>query len=108
MGFRGLIRTVSSRSIDFLSLKLKIPLTILLRWALEQRYKLLPYLKTLDRGWYNNSLPIVRPVFLEHPDRDYLHHWTQFFLGEDILVAPVLDDNTELVNIHFPMGTILQ
>jgi len=75
------------------------------RWALEMRYKLLPYFKTLDREWYSSFVPLVRPMFMEHRDTAFLEIWTQFMLGNNILVAPVLSGDTEFVNIKFPEGT---
>jgi len=80
-------------------------------WTMEQRYKLLPYFKTLDRQWYESwlqddiALPIVRPMFLVKPEVDYINLWTQFFVGDDILVAPVLDSGSDLIDVKFPKGS---
>jgi len=74
-------------------------------WALEGRYKLIPYLRTLDREWYSSYLPLARPMFLEYPEPNYIDLWTQFMFGPDILVAPVLSDQSDLVQVWFPPGT---
>lgn len=75
------------------------------RWALELRYRLLPYFYTLDREWYNKSRPLVRPMFYQQEAIETVDIWNQFYLGPNIIVAPVLKPDSEFVNIHLPTGS---
>ena len=78
--------------------------TIIFSWALELRYRLLPYFYTLDREWYNKSRPLVRPMFYQQEAIETVDIWNQFYLGPNIIVAPVLKPDSEFVNIHLPTG----
>merc|ERR1719450_364519 len=57
-------------------------------WALEKRYKMLPYLRTLQKEWSMTSIPMVRPMFLEFPSSEFIGLWEQFMVGPDLVVAP--------------------
>jgi alpha-glucosidase (family GH31 glycosyl hydrolase) len=52
------------------------------RWALEERYRMFPYFKTIEYEWRNKSIPMVRPMFLMNPEAKYLDLWSQFYLGD--------------------------
>lgn len=63
------------------------------RRYIEERYRLMPYLYALADENSRTGLPLMRPVFLEHPEvvakGDRLGGTeTQFLLGADLLVAP--------------------
>ena len=49
---------------------------------MEQRYRLLPYLKTLYHEWGARGRPLVRPLHLHYPDTRALGLWRQFLLGQ--------------------------
>lgn len=66
------------------------------RHAAELRYQLLPYLLTQSRIASEKGWPVLRPLFFEFPDDP--GSWTidtQFLLGADILVAPLMEDGDE-------------
>ena len=64
------------------------------RRAIEERYRLMPYIYTVAEEAARTGLPMLRPLFLEHPamlsaERWYLRDWqTQFLLGRAVMVAP--------------------
>jgi len=63
------------------------------RRAIEERYRLMPYLYALADENSRTGLPLMRPVFLEYPavvgKGDHLGGTeTQFLLGTDLLIAP--------------------
>ncbi|MEQ6121459.1 TIM-barrel domain-containing protein [Reichenbachiella sp. MALMAid0571] len=68
------------------------------------RYNLLPYLEELIedasvRGW-----PMMRPLFYYHPED--ATSWTiddEYYLGKEILVAPILSKGTSRV-VYLPTG----
>jgi alpha-glucosidase len=63
------------------------------RRAIEERYRLLPYIYTVAEEASRDGVPMMRPMFLEFPDAGGA--WTldhaapaQFMWGPDLLVAP--------------------
>jgi len=75
------------------------------RAAIEERYRLLPYLYTVAEENARTGAPIMRPVFFEFPqatafytdDRDFL-------LGPDLFVAPVVDERLDARTLVLPPG----
>ncbi|XP_052172791.1 uncharacterized protein LOC127788492 [Diospyros lotus] len=52
------------------------------------------------------GLPVCRHLFLHYPDDEKVHRlsYQQFLVGEEILVAPVLDKGKKKVKVYFPVG----
>ncbi|XAR69576.1 Alpha-glucosidase [Bertholletia excelsa] len=52
------------------------------------------------------GFPVCRHLFLHYPDDENVHNlsYEQFLVGEEILVAPVLDKGKKNVKVYFPMG----
>jgi alpha-glucosidase len=64
-----------------------------------------PYLKKLSAINAERGIPIMRPMFLEHPDDPAF--WTldnQYMLGSDLLVAPVMDQGVDSRSVRVPAG----
>jgi len=60
------------------------------RRYLKLRQRLMPYIYTLARETETTGAPMVRGVAWDHPDDPHAgDHPYQFFLGRDLLVAPV-------------------
>ena len=58
----------------------------------------------LFRSSFETGMPIMRHMFLHHPgDKEALTIEDQFFFGEDILVAPVMDD-VDARDVYLPEG----
>lgn len=63
------------------------------RRYIEERYRLMPYIYALAEENSRTGLPLMRPVFLEHPEvvgkgSRLGGTENQFLLGRDLLVAP--------------------
>ena len=75
--------------------------------TIQLRYKLLPF-------WYNEfynssqtGLPIMRPMFLNYQDDEncyYTNAQYQFMIGENLLVAPVVNSYDRFKKLYLPSG----
>ncbi|KAF9526788.1 glycosyl hydrolases family 31-domain-containing protein [Crepidotus variabilis] len=73
------------------------------RKAIAVRYALLPYWYTLFALSSTSGTPPVRALFFEFPDEPELFDVdSQFLVGSDILVTPVLYPNSTTVQGYFP------
>lgn len=78
-------------------------LTIFRKFA-RLRYQLLPYLYTNAVVTCNTGLPLMRPLVLHYTDDPATRTIeTQYLLGRDILVAPVLEAGGH-VDVYLPEG----
>ncbi|XP_027364796.1 alpha-xylosidase 1-like [Abrus precatorius] len=76
------------------------------RNALGMRYKLLPYLYTLNYEAHISGAPIARPLFFSFPTYTECYGLsTQFLLGSSLMISPVLEQGKTLVKALFPPGT---
>ncbi|MEP5152803.1 TIM-barrel domain-containing protein [Planktotalea sp.] len=74
-----------------------------IRAAIELRYRFLPYLYTILWQAVQHNEPMLRPLFLDHPDDP--HAWAEtddFMLGRDVLVANVVDPDVTTRSIRLP------
>ncbi len=75
------------------------------RRYLELRYRLLPYLYTMAYRAHDRGLPIVRPLFFEDPDAEWLAEEDDAYLfGDSFLVAPVVEENKRQKDVPLPPG----
>jgi alpha-glucosidase (family GH31 glycosyl hydrolase) len=76
----------------------------LMRKYFTLRTQLIPYLYTYVWRAHEESLPILRPLYLEYPDLEAAYrHSHEYFLGEEMLVAPVVDPSGNQ-SIYLPPG----
>ncbi|PON95919.1 Glycoside hydrolase [Trema orientale] len=76
------------------------------RNALGMRYKLLPYLYTLNYEAHISGAPIARPLFFSFPTYTECYGLsTQFLLGSSLMVSPVLEQGKSEVKALFPPGS---
>jgi hypothetical protein len=73
---------------------------------LRLREALVPHLYTLARESHDRGLPMVRPLYLQWPNRaDAYRHPKQYTLGRDLLVAPVTrPGDRATTRVWFPPG----
>lgn len=68
------------------------------------RYRLMPYIYSYAEQAARTGLPVVRPLVLEYEDDSRTHDLdTQFLLGEELLVAPVFDEQGT-TDVYLPEG----
>jgi alpha-glucosidase len=73
--------------------------------CLELRYRLLPYWYTLAWSACQTGSPIVRPLFWDAPDDPSLWQVDDAFLvGNELLVAPVLEQGARQRKVRLPIG----
>lgn len=71
----------------------------------EMRYRLMPYVFAQAALASKNGWPMLKAMFFNYPDDPAT--WfleDQFLFGDDMLVAPVLEENTVSRNVYLPAG----
>ena len=75
------------------------------RKYLELRYQLLPYNYTLAREACDTGLPMMRALWLHHPDEaEAVKRSDEFLWGRDLLVAPVIAKGATERKVYLPRG----
>jgi alpha-glucosidase len=75
------------------------------RIAIEQRYRLLPYLYTLFHEAATSGAPIIRPLYYHYPqDEQACDTEYEFLLGDAILSAPIYEQGATARNVYLPAG----
>ncbi len=75
------------------------------READNMRYQLMPYIYAQAKKCTETGLPMMRALFVEHPDD--AGAWlidNEYLFGDDILVAPLFEETTER-DVYLPKGT---
>jgi alpha-glucosidase (family GH31 glycosyl hydrolase) len=68
------------------------------------RTQLIPYLYTYTWLAHKQSLPILRPLYLQYPDLEEAYRYSrEYFFGDQMLVAPVLNASGDQT-IYLPPG----
>ncbi|EOA33498.1 hypothetical protein CARUB_v10019747mg [Capsella rubella] len=76
------------------------------RNALGMRYKILPFLYTLNYEAHITGAPIARPLFFSFPDyKECYGNSRQFLLGSSFMISPVLEKGKTEVEALFPPGS---
>lgn len=69
------------------------------------RLNLLPYLYSEAAKGTERGLPLMRALCVEHPDDE---HWREFpyqyYLGDQLLVAPVVESGVDASRVYLPAG----
>jgi alpha-glucosidase/alpha-D-xyloside xylohydrolase len=75
------------------------------RQYLELRYRLMPYLYSVVREGYETGLPIMRALWLHHPDDlNAVSRGDEYLWGRHILVAPVTERGATSRDVYLPGG----
>ena len=73
--------------------------------AIEQKYKLFPYIYTYARQAYDTGLPLIRALMLEYQDDPETFNLnSQFLFGKELLVATIVEPGASSKNIYLPEG----
>lgn len=81
------------------------PVLDIIRNTLELRRQLMHYLYTLAYAASTQGSPLIRPLFWEQPDNADLYSINdQFFLGEHLLIAPILQPGMVTRTVMLPAG----
>ncbi|WVR04138.1 hypothetical protein IAU60_001137 [Kwoniella sp. DSM 27419] len=70
--------------------------------AIGARYAMLPYWQTLFAEASQWGTPVIQPLFHQFPSTSYLGIDSQFLIGSDVLITPVLQPNESTVSGLFP------
>src|SRR5206468_1503544 len=69
------------------------------------RRRLVPYLAAQARQSINTGWPLVRALGVSHPDDPGAwRHPLHFYLGDDLLVAPVTEPGAIHAGVYLPPG----
>ncbi len=72
---------------------------------IELRYQLLPYLYAAAYEAYQTGIPYMRPLSMEEPDNVRLARiHDQYFFGNALLVAPVVEEGASRRQVCLPKG----
>ncbi len=72
---------------------------------IQLRYQWLPQLYTLFAKAHTTGLPIMRPLFMEYPNDEKTFNLSdQFMIGDNVIVAPILQPNTDHRAVYLPEG----
>jgi alpha-glucosidase/alpha-D-xyloside xylohydrolase len=75
------------------------------RKYLELRYRMLPYIYSMVRESCETGLPLMRALWLHHPDDPAaVACGDQYLWGRDILVAPVVERGATERKLYLPRG----
>jgi len=78
----------------------------ILRKYLELHYRLLPYTYTAVRECCETGLPVIRALWIHHPDdAAAVGRGDQYLWGRDILVSPVTGKGAEVRRLYLPKGS---
>lgn len=75
------------------------------RRIVEMKYRLMPYIYTQAAICVNNGWPMLKALLLNYPGDETA--WLiedQYLLGDDIMVAPLLEENTSERKVYLPQG----
>ena len=74
------------------------------RKIVQLRVRLIPYLKAQAKKSIATSSPLMRPLFFEHPNDPQIWDRIQWYVGDDVLVAPVLEEGASSWEVYLPQG----
>lgn len=79
--------------------------TAICKAAIETKYRLFPYIYSYAREAYDKGWPLIRPLVMEYPDDiEVFNLNSQFLFGEELLVAPVVEEGAASKRIYLPEG----
>jgi len=81
------------------------PYKTIAKKIVNQRYQFLAYNYTLAYQHAKNKQPLMRPLYYENPtDSTAIATGDEYYWGENIIVAPVLEKSTNFRTVYLPKG----
>ena len=86
------------------------PYTSAMRTAFHLRAQLMPYIYTAAWQSHHETLPLLRGMYLDHPDTEEAYEYpNQYLFGDNLLVAPVVkpgqhQDHSVTQHVWLPEG----
>jgi alpha-D-xyloside xylohydrolase len=75
------------------------------RKIVELKYRLMPYIYTQSAISSNNGWPVLRALLLQYPEDETVWHVDdEYLFGEDMLVAPLMQENYAKRKVYLPAG----
>ncbi len=82
------------------------PFKTIAKKIVNQRYQFLAYNYSLAYQQSINKQPLMRPLYYENPtDTAAMNTGNEYYWGENMLIAPVLEKNALSRSIYLPNGT---
>ncbi|KAJ3083849.1 hypothetical protein HK102_000853, partial [Quaeritorhiza haematococci] len=79
------------------------PYTTVIRDAISERYKILPYMYTCHFEAARKGVPVMRPMVFAFPeDKRTFSMDDQFMLGPALLIKPVTREDQNFVDVYLP------
>ncbi|CAG8595880.1 3011_t:CDS:10, partial [Gigaspora margarita] len=83
------------------------PYTGYIRDIIRERYALLPLWYTLFHEASTTGMPIIRPMFTVYPEDEETYAMDdQFFVGNSLLVKPIVNEGQTSTEVYFPGNEI--
>ena len=96
---------ISSVSFPSEAALIEEPFKAYARSAIIERYKFLPYNYTLAYRQTKFAEPIVKPLFYNYSsDTNAIKIENEYLLGDNVLVAPVIERQQETKSVYLPEG----
>ncbi len=70
---------------------------------LKYRNSIIPYLYSMARKTYETGIPILRGLFFEHPEDKRCYRFDEYYFGDSMVVAPILD-TSNVREVYLPEG----
>ena len=68
--------------------------------SLRHRHRMMPYLYSMNYRSYREDLPIVEPMYYEHPEKKEAYQMrNQYYFGSELLVAPITTPRVPGINV---------
>ena len=75
------------------------------RELVKLRERLLPYIAESAKKAVETSRPLMRPLYFDHPDDPRVWDYPlQWYFGEELLVAPVVESGVTELEVSLPQG----
>ena len=78
---------------------------VLIREAIRERYRLLPFWYTLFYDYSVIGTPVIQPMFLQYPEDSFAYSLDkQYFLGDALMIVTISQPLQQFVNVYIPDG----